>query len=140
MKYLALLALFVPGTAVAETIVAARTIPPQTVLTFDDLMLDQTDTQGGVADPFELVGKESRVALYRGHPIRKSDVIQPAIIDRNQRISLIYNHGGLSIQTEGRALDRAAVGDVIPIMNLASRLTVSAEIGRDGIAYVGDAP
>lgn len=128
------------SSALAETIVAARTIPAQTILTFEDLVLSDDDSPGGVADPFRLVGKESRVALYSGRPIRESDVISPAIVERNQRINLVYTGNGLSIQTDGRALDRAAAGDLISVMNLSSRTTVIAEIGRDGIAYVGAAP
>ncbi|WP_373487298.1 flagella basal body P-ring formation protein FlgA, partial [Blastomonas sp.] len=38
--------------------------------------------------------------------------------------------------TDGRALGRAGVGDVIRVMNLTSRTTVTAQIGADGAAYV----
>ena len=39
---------------------------------------------------------------------------------------------------EGRALDRAGPGDVIRVMNLSSRTTVSARVGLDGAAYVSE--
>ena len=130
------LLLLLPGAAMAEIVVAARTIPAQTVIGPDAILLRDLDVPGGVADPAQLVGMEARVALYAGRPIRPGDVGMPAIVERNQIIPLIYDRGGLYIATEGRALDRAGPGDLIRIMNLASRSTVSARIGADGAAYV----
>ncbi len=121
----------------AETIVAARTIPAQTVLTFEDLAVKEIEAAGGIVDPFSLVGKESRVALYAGRPIRAADVMAPAIVERNQLIALIFQTGSLSIRTEGRALDRGGAGDLITVLNLGSRTTVTAQLGADGAAYVG---
>lgn len=129
--------IWLASAAGADTIVAARTIPAQTILTFEDLTLTSSVTQGGTDNPLDLVGKESRAALYLGRPIRLSDVTTPAIIERNQLVSLVFEMGGLSIRTEGRALDRGGVGDTIMVMNLSSRSTVSAKLGPDGSAYVG---
>ena len=120
----------------AETIVAARTIPAQTVITAQDLMRNPKTMDGGESDPELFIGMEARTALYAGRPIRVADVGFPAIIERNQLVPLIYNHGGLIIRTEGRALARAGVGESIRVMNMSSRNTVSARIGQDGAAYV----
>ena len=122
--------------ALADTIVAARTIPARTVIAASDLLLRGVETPGGVSDPDQVIGLESRVALYAGRPIRPGDVGPPAIVERNQIIALTYRGSGLVIMTEGRALDRAGPGEVIRVMNLASRNTVSALIAPDGTAYV----
>ena len=128
---------FFAGPVAAETIVAARTLPAQTILTFEDLVLQDIEIAGGVSDPFALVGKETINAVYAGRPIRATDVAAPAIVERNQLIALIYKNESLSIRTEGRALDRGSVGQLISVMNLASRSTVMAELRADGMAYVG---
>lgn len=120
----------------AETIVAARTIPAQTLIAPDDLLLRDIEIAGGEADPLLFIGMEARVALYAGRPIRVGDVGFPAVVERNQIIRLVYSQSGLTIATEGRSLARAGPGDVIRIMNLSSRSTVSARIGEDGSAYV----
>jgi len=122
--------------ASAETIVAARTIPAQTLIARDDLLIRDLTVTGGESDPLLFVGMESRVALYAGRPIRVGDVGFPAVVERNQIIPLIFNQNGLTIATEGRSLARAGPGDVIRVMNLASRSTVSATIGANGTAYV----
>ena len=120
----------------AETLVASRTLPAQTVIQVTDLALKDITIDGGETDPALFVGMETRVALYAGRPIRATDVGFPAVVDRNQLIPLVYDHGGLLIRTEGRALGRAGPGEVIRVMNMASRNTVSARIGEDGAAYV----
>ncbi len=120
----------------ADVLVAARTIPAHTILTPDDLLIRDVTVAGGMTDPSEAVGKEARVALFAGRPIRASDLSAPAVVDRNEVIALIYDGSGLYIKTEGRALDRASAGEVIRVMNLQSRTTVTARIDESGTAYV----
>lgn len=123
--------------AYADSLVATRTIRAQTVLTAEDLVLVAAEIPGALADPALAIGQEARVTLYAGRPVAASDLGPPALIDRNQTVALIYRSGGLSILTEGRALDRGAAGEVIRVMNLSSRLTVNGTISPDGSVIVG---
>ena len=136
MTRLTLLLMTLAAPAMADTVVAARTIQAQTLIGPEDLVLQPVDVPGGTDDPQLLIGMEARTALYAGRAISPADVGFPAIVDRNQIVPLVYSMGGLTISTEGRALGRAGVGEVIRIMNLTSRATVTAQIGADGIAYV----
>jgi flagella basal body P-ring formation protein FlgA len=136
MKSLSFILWLMACPAMAETVIAARTIPPQTVITAADLLLQDTASVGGESDPALFIGMETRVALYAGRPVHVADVGFPAIVDRNQLIPLVYSNQGLVIRTEGRALGRAGIGETIRVMNMASRTTVSARIGDDGAAYV----
>ena len=122
--------------AAAETLVAARTIPAQSIIGPDDLTMSDQMIPGAVTDASAVVGMEARTALYAGRPIRPSDVVFPAVVERNAIIILTYQRNGLAISTEGRALGRAGPGDVIRVMNLTSRATVTARIGLDGAGYV----
>lgn len=123
--------------ALADSIVATRTIRAQTVIGPDDVTVVAADVPGALSDPAEALGQEARVAIYAGKPVRLSDLGRPALIERNQVVTLIYMAGGLAISTEGRALARAAEGDVIRAINLASRATVSGRVGPDGAVHVG---
>lgn len=120
----------------ADTVVAARTIPANSTIRPEDLLVNNLSVPGGVEDPSDLIGMEARVALYAGRPIRSGDVGFPAVVERNQIIPLHYQRHGIAITTEGRALGRAGPGDVIRVMNVSSRSTVSAQIGADGAGYV----
>lgn len=122
--------------AQGETVVAVRTLPAQTVIGPGDIALRDGVVPGAFEDPALLIGLETRVALFAGRPIRPAEVGQPAVVERNQIVALIFEGAGLHIATDGRALERAGPGDLIRVMNLASRSTVTARVGADGAAYV----
>jgi len=124
--------------ALADVVVANRTIPARSLITAEDLALRDMDVPGAVSDPAEIIGMEARIALYANRPIRAADIGFPAIVERNQIIPLVFGSSNLTITTEGRALDRAGPGDVIRVMNIASRNTVTAVIGADGSAHVSN--
>lgn len=124
--------LLIAGPAAAEIVVAAHTIRAQTVLSANDLAVQPGQKAGTLANPAELIGQETRVAIYAGRPIRLSDVGPPAIVERNQMVSILFARGFLSIATEGRALDRAGVGEIVRVMNMSSRATVSGRVLPDG--------
>lgn len=120
----------------AEILVPARTIRAKQIISAEDVLLKTATVDGAIADLADVVGQEARVALYPGRPIRFGDVGPPAIVGRNDLVTLIFDRGGLSISTEGRALGRGSEGDVIRAMNLTSRSTVTGRIRSDGAIEV----
>lgn len=129
-------ALLLAVPAAAEVVVPLRTIPAQTVIAAEDLGLADATIPGAVGDPALVIGQEARVALYAGRPIRPGDLGPPAVVERNGLLPLIFRHGTLLITAEGRALDRAGAGELLRVMNTASRTTVTARLGADGAAHV----
>ena len=132
-----LAAVLVGQAAVAETLVAARTIRAQAILAPSDLAIIDKTIPGSLANADQAIGMEARVVLYAGRPIRPSDLGPPAIIERNQIVTLVYRRGGLTIAADARALARAGVGDALRVMNLASRSTVTGLVRGDGTVTVG---
>jgi flagellar basal body P-ring formation protein FlgA len=126
-----------PGVAMADSLVATRTIRAQSVVTAEDVTLVAADIPNAMTQVADAVGLEARVAIYAGRPINAADVGPPALVDRNQIVPLAYQSGGLAILTEGRALTRGGVGDVIRVMNLASRSTVTGRVAANGTVVVG---
>ncbi|MEM7295067.1 MAG: flagellar basal body P-ring formation chaperone FlgA, partial [Pseudomonadota bacterium] len=108
------------GPAAAESVFAARSIPANTVVLPGDIMLRDVEVSGAAVDPRDIIGKETRIALYMGRPIRPSDVGPPSVVRRNEIVDIRYKVGGLSILSAGRALDQGAVGDRVRVMNLDS--------------------
>lgn len=137
---LVLLAAFNAWPSLAETLVAATTIRGSETIGPDDVAIQPGITLGALSSPADAVGMEARVNLYPGRPIRPGDLRPPAVIGRNDVVTLQYSDGGISIVTEGRALDRAAVGERLRVLNLASRATVTAIATGPGRAEVGDLP
>ncbi|MEM9708766.1 MAG: flagellar basal body P-ring formation chaperone FlgA [Pseudomonadota bacterium] len=123
-----------PG--LAETVIAARTIRAHSVLGPDDLALAKAEIPGALEDMALAIGQEARVMIYAGRPVRAGDLGPPALIERNQIVILRFVAGALTITTEGRAMERGAVGDRIRAVNVASRLPVSGRVTADGTLHV----
>ncbi len=120
----------------ADTVMPVRTLRAQTILTAADLVVSPVDIAGAATRIEDVVGQEARTALYAGRPVRLQDVGPPAVVDRNQIITLIYASSGLQIVAEGRSLSRAGVGDAVRVMNMSSRTTVSGTVQPDGTVRV----
>lgn len=121
----------IPAMAPAEILVPTRTIRAKEVIAAPDIEIKEIDIDGAVTNPADLIGQEARVALYPGRPIRHADVGPPALVDRNDLVTLVFDGSALSITTEGRALGRGAVGERIRVMNLSSRSTITGVIRSD---------
>ncbi len=133
-----ILALLLPigSPTLADTVFAARTVRAQTILTAQDLTVKDVEISGAARDPAQLIGKETRLAIYAGRPVRLGDVGPPAVVERNDIVPIVYQGGGLSITAVGRALQRAGVGEFIRVMNRASRSTVTGKVMADGRVMV----
>ncbi len=116
------------SSAVAEVFVPTRVIRAKEIIGPADVMQKRSDILGAL----DVVGLEARVTLYPNRPIRKGDVGAPAVVERNQEVTLIYRTGGLQIVTEGRVLARGAVGERVRVMNLGSRISITGLVREDG--------
>ena len=67
-------------------------------------------------------------AVYTGKVLSPSDVGPPTAVARNAIIQLEFARGPLVITTEGRALDAGAVGDQVRVMNLTSKVVLTAVV------------
>jgi len=122
--------------ALAESLVATRTIRALTILGPADVAVSDAVIPGAVTDPTQAIGREARTVIYPGRPIHPGDLGVPALVARNQIVPLHYVQGSLSISVEARALGRGAPGDLIRVMNLGSRTTVSGMVMPDGSVRV----
>lgn len=123
--------------ALAQSVTPVRAIRSQSILSPDDLAVNDATVPGAFASLEEVVGREARVTLYPGRPIMANQIGAPALVDRNQVVRMNFAAGSLAITAEGRALDRGGVGDVVRVMNLSSRQIVSGAVAPDGSIEVG---
>ena len=137
MLRLAVLLASIAAPAAADTLVAARTVRPQAILTAADVSVVAGDRSGVFSHPADVIGMEARVALYPGRPIGPEDIGPPAIVDRNAIVTLVFRQGGLTIVAEARALGRGGAGDRLRVMNLSSKSIVTGTVQPDGSLRVG---
>lgn len=138
MIRLGILLALLPSAVLADSIVATRIIRAQSIVTEDAISFSMANFEGAIVNPSEVLGLEARTTIYPGRPIRPDDVGPPALIDRNEIVTLIYASNGLSILTEGRSLSRAAAGERARVMNLSSRKSVSGIVRPDGSVMVAN--
>lgn len=136
MRCLALILALLAPPAWAETLVATRTLPVRTVIGPPDVALLAESHPGYLSDPSQAIGLETTLTIFAEQPIAAMMLQAPAQIERNQVVMLVFQVGGLEILTEGRALARGSVGEVIRVMNLASRQSVFGVVQSDGTVEV----
>ncbi len=130
------LALVAADLAAAQTVVANRAIRSKTVLSAADVSVIGTSTPGAYSSVAEIVGLEARVNIYAGRPVREGELGPPAVVERNSLVTLRYGRGALLIETDGKALERGGIGDVMRVMNLSSRTTVTGVVTAPGVVEV----
>ncbi len=103
---------------------AAQNLRAGTVLSAADLITD-SDNPAALS---MFIGMEVKRSIYTGKPLSLNDVGAPTAVERNAIVMLEFVRGPLVITTEGRALDSGALGERVRIMNLTSKVILSAVI------------
>lgn len=103
---------------------AAQNLRSGTVLNASDLVVEGDNKSA--LDLF--VGMELKRAVYAGVVLKPGDVGAPTAIQRNAIVTLEFVRGPLTITTEGRALDAGAMGDTVRVMNLNSKIILTAVV------------
>jgi len=75
----------------------------------------------------DVVGRQLRRPIGTDMPFATVDLVAPVVVAKNQLVLMLLEAPGLALTAQGRALEAAAVGDVVQVMNLASRQVVEAE-------------
>ncbi len=131
MRALILMLALLPGAAFAGGLGAAHTLPVGHVIMAGDLTVIDTD-RPGLVDPSAAIGMQTRITIYEGRPLHANMLQAPRVIGRNQIVRLRFQRGTLRIDTEGRAMSDGAAGELIRVMNMGSRSTVTAQVMPDG--------
>jgi flagellar basal body P-ring formation protein FlgA len=82
--------------------------------------LKQADA-AGVASIEQLVGKALTRQSRAGMLLRAADVTEPRVVERNAVVTVILNNGPMTLTIKGQALNAAAVGQSVQVLNAVSR-------------------
>ncbi|WP_323008444.1 flagellar basal body P-ring formation chaperone FlgA [Paracoccus sp. (in: a-proteobacteria)] len=135
MRGLIFLLLMLPQPMLAGSVVANRTLPAGTVISAGDVSLVDNQQEGGEILE-KILGQQLRVMVYQGRRIDPSTLAPPTLVGRNQIVTIAYERDALRIEAEGRALSAGSAGQIIRVMNNASRVTVSGRVAPDGTIVV----
>lgn len=136
-----------PWAADAPTVntpVLRQPIAGGQVVSVDDIaILPLPSTQlGGNAllDPAAIVGKAAKHNLAPGRPLRSNDLQRPMLVQKGALVALNVNWPQIQLSTVGRAVDGGSRGDIIQVINLQSRKTVSGVVTDVNQVEVGMRP
>ncbi|WP_313352269.1 flagellar basal body P-ring formation chaperone FlgA [Paracoccus sp. (in: a-proteobacteria)] len=135
MRGLIFLLLMLPQSVLAGSVVANRTLPAGTVISAGDVSLVDNQQEGSKILE-QILGQQLRVMVYQGRRIDPSNLAPPTLVGRNQIVTIAYERDALRIEAEGRALSAGSAGQIIRVMNNASRVTVSGRVAPDGTIVV----
>src|SRR5712671_6687632 len=128
------------GTAVetVEAAVLTRGVERNEVIKSSDVVVERrpkAEVGGDVASRARAVGMQARKQLRIGQALKVADLAKPDLVQRDQSVTLIYEAVGLYLTIRGKALEGGTEGDVVSVLNLQSKRTVSGVvIGRGQVS------
>ena len=125
------------GTAIEtiEAAVLARNVERGEVLKSSDVIVERrpkAEVGPDVAARSNAVGMQARRQLRSGQALKVADLAKPDLVTRDQNVTLIYDTAGLYLTMRGKALEGGTEGDVVNVMNLQSKRTVSGVVTGRG--------
>jgi flagella basal body P-ring formation protein FlgA len=125
------------GTAIetVEAAVLTRSVERGEVLRSSDILVErrpkaEVGPDAAVRD--SAVGMQARRQLRSGQALRVPDLAKPDLVTRDQNVTLIYDTAGLYLTMRGKAMEGGTEGDVVNVMNLQSKRTVSGVVTGRG--------
>jgi flagella basal body P-ring formation protein FlgA len=106
------------------------------VLKASDLTLIRRPKAEGIviSDAHAAAGLAARHQLRPGQPLHDADLMKPAIVARNDTVTIIYEAPGLTLTLRGEAREAGALGDTVSVMNSQSKRVVQGTVsGPDRI-------
>jgi flagella basal body P-ring formation protein FlgA len=132
------------GTAVetVDAVTVDHPIEHGEVLKASDLtMIKRPKGEGPViTDLHAATGLAARHQLHAGQLLHDADLMKPAIVQRNDNVTIIYEAPGLSLTLRGQAQDSGALGDTINVQNVQSKRIVQGVVTGPGRITVAAAP
>src|SRR5450631_921857 len=125
------------GTAIetVEAAVLTRNVERNEVLKASDVVTERrprAEIGGDVAGRGRAVGMQARKQLRAGQALKTADLAKPDLVTRDQNVTLTYESTGLYLTIRGKALEGGTEGDVVNVLNLQSKRTVSGVVSGRG--------
>ena len=125
------------GTAVetVETAVLTRNVERSDMLKSADIVIERrtrAEVGNDAASREQSLGMQMRRAVRAGQPLRTTDLVKPDLVQRDQSVTVVYESPGLYLTTRGKALDSGTEGDVVNVLNVQSKRTVTGIVSGRG--------
>jgi flagella basal body P-ring formation protein FlgA len=121
------------GTAIetVEAVVLTRNVERTDILKSSDLMVERrpkAEIGGDAAVRDRALGMQVRRSMRAGQALKVADLVKPDLVQRDQGVTLIFQTAGIYLTTRGKAVDNGTEGDVVSVVNLQSKRTVTGVV------------
>jgi len=125
------------GSAIetVEAAVLTRNVERTDLLKSSDIMVERrpkAEIGGDAAVRESAIGMQMRRPMRAGQALRVADLVKPDLVQRDQSVTLIYQTAGIYLTSRGKALDNGTEGDVVNVVNLQSKRTVTGVVSARG--------
>lgn len=124
------------GTAVAmaDVVTVDHPLERGEVLKASELVIQRRPKSEGPAlsDINAAAGQAARHQLRPGQPIHEADLMKPAIVQRNDSVSIVYEAPGIVLTLRGQAQESGGLGDQISVTNPQSKRVFQGTITAPG--------
>lgn len=115
--------------------------PAGTVLTPADIEMRLVPLRNaeanGVATIDQLVGKQLMRQSRAGLMLRPADVTEPRVVERNAQVTVILRNGPMTLTVKGQALNNAAAGQPVQVLNSTSKKILTGIALASGTVEIG---
>jgi flagella basal body P-ring formation protein FlgA len=115
-----------------EVAVALHSLAAGAIVKDADLAIERRPKQKVGAEALgtahEAIGLAVRSAVRAGQPLRRTDLMKPQVVRRDDNVTLVYEVPGIMLTTRGKALEAGAEGDVINVLNVQSKRTIQGTV------------
>ncbi|MGJ4893030.1 flagellar basal body P-ring formation chaperone FlgA [Bradyrhizobium sp. HKCCYLS3077] len=119
-----------------EAVVLTRNIDRNEMIRSGDLQVERRPrAELGGAEPASrelAVGMQMRRPARAGQALKTTDLAKPDLVQRDQAVTLIYQTAGIYLTTRGKALESGTEGDVVSVLNLQSKRTITGRVTGRG--------
>ena len=118
-----------------EVAVLTRNVERTDILKSADVAVERrprAEIGNDAASREQAVGMQMRRPIRAGQPLRAADLVKPDLVQRDQAVAIIFQTAGLYLTTRGKALDNGTEGDVVSVLNIQSKRTVTGTVTGRG--------
>jgi flagellar basal body P-ring formation protein FlgA len=125
----------------AQIPVPKRLISAGDVIAADDLEWQAVHlarlSGNSLTDAEQLVGRMAKRPLKAGQVLRQSDVAVSPVIHKNDLIRLVVKTGQMTLSVQGKALQDAALGQTVRVVNVNSNRQLTGTVIDAGTVAIG---
>lgn len=127
----------------------AANLAAGTVLTEADIVMKPIPAKyvdaNGFAEARQLIGMQLNRQSRGGMQLKPADVSAPALIGRNDLVTIYFRKGPMTLTVKGQAITSASMGGAVQVLNLMSKRVITAralaagavEVSTDPLAVAG---